>query len=786
MTVSKLGEAKRLYDIGFGIHHLRPNSKVPVKPGWTDGERDPYSLLKQDYKTGYNLGTKLGKPSQVGEGYLAVLDVDVKGSEKRHKATAAAWVEENFPGLLDSAPITLSGRGNGSMHIWVLVDSPLESHALYASNEQVEVFMPSAKSTEKQIEILGRDKVDAGWRLRPAFEIDFMCIGRQVVLPPSIHPDTGKEYKWKRPINSPEDLTLVDMTELLSNVQMQKRVGAPRNRTKVELLIVDVEDTELEMRLPPTITSAIFEGSDVKDRSAMCLSIALSMVSAGFKDEEILGVLTNRDFFIGDVAYEHSKSSYRQRAARWAFDYCVQKARHQADVAFQFSSEVVVEEKLSPEKAQKQHKELVSDLGQVNWKKLLEKTDSDNTKPSYKNIIIILQNDVSPEVFRLDLFGMIQTCSMETPWGGVADKKVSDQDYLNIKNWLTNKWKIQPNLNLIKEAVDTIAGMNSYHSVRDHLDALPAWDGEPRLDSWMKRLLGAKAPEPYLSAVSSKFLMCSIARIFNPGCKVDSVVIFEGMQGIGKSTVGRILATDKWFLDNLPDLHDKDSSLVIQGNWFVEMGELSTIRRADAELVKGYITRTTDKFRPPYGKNVEEFDRQCVFFGTTNRDDYLKDKTGNRRFLPVAVSTIDLEGLKDERNQLFAEAMFRYEMGEKTYLERDTKEYEQSQKIQIERVSEDESDVMVGLVYDWALDLRKKRNQLLVQGVKLKKLSFKIEDLFSDFASSDFGENVRPPLVEFAKHPYKYQMAGAALIKAGFQRYVSEGRSKWREKSPTI
>lgn len=781
MTVSKVQEAKRLYDLGFGVHWLRPNDKIPVKPGWTSDERDPYGLLKQDYVKGYNIGTKLGKPSHVGLGYLAVIDVDVKGSEKRHRKNAEAWVRENLPGLLDEAPITLSGRGNGSMHIWLLTEEPLESRKLFASNEEVEVYMPSAKSTTRQLEVLGKKKVQEGWRLRPAFEIDFMSKGRQVVLPPSTHPDTGKEYRWKRPITSTDDLQVVDVEKLIEALPAKKSVGRPKGGTvTTKHEIVDVDESVLDMRLEPKVLAGIYEGEGVNDRSAFCLTIALSMVRARFTDAEILGVLTKREFFIGDVAFEHAKTTNRYRAARWAHDYCVRKARTEADAAEVFKAEVKVYETLEEGEAKKQLKRVVTDLGQADWKRYLDRDGNDKLKPTYKNVRLILENAVGTDVFRRDVFAMRDYYGKDTPWGGTCGEMLNDDDPVLIKDWFAHKWKIEPHVNVVNEVMVSVCKANVYHPVREYLESLE-WDGVPRISTWLKDYLGAEGKEPYLSAVSRKFLVAAVARVFEPGKKFDHMLILEGLQGIGKSTVGNILAGDSWFLDSLPDLTDKDAALNLQGIWVCEMGELANLRRSDVEVTKAFITRRVDKVRPPYGKRYIESRRQCVFFGTTNAEEYLKDKTGNRRFWPVKVNDVDFAALSRDRDQLWAEALFVYDMvGEKLYLEGEAKE--QAGGEQEDRVTEDESDVIYSALSVWWLKLKKARKARAKEaGETLPALKFQLIELFEDFANAEDGVTVSPPLKNYRLDNFKLQQAANALRRLGLVKVKIKGRCWWRE-----
>lgn len=786
MSEKILSEAKRLHALGLAIHWLRPKSKIPVKSGWSGDSKDSLKILQQEFKSNYNIGTKLGKPSLIStpfgdEGYLAVIDVDVKGSTSKHQKTALAKIEEMFPGLLATAPITLSGRGNGSMHIWCLVDSPLESRALYASNEMVEVMMPSAKPTHQQIEVLGEKKVALGWRLRPAFEIDFMCDGRQVVLPPSIHPDTGKRYQWKNPINDSTDIPFVDMLERFENIKTNKksRVGRPEGGSVAMVKPVDVDELDLEMRLKPDVVTAIIEGEGVADRSAMCLSIAMHMVRAQFTDEEIVGVLTNRKFFIGDVAFEHAKTSNRMKAARWVERYCLEKAKAETSGVKDFESEVEIYETLSPEKAKEQKKRLVKDKKDIDWRLALDRTKEDKLKPTFKNVRMILENQIGSNVFIYDTFSLRQTYGMNTKWGGVKGVDVTDLDEIKIKNWLANEWKIEPPVNLIGEVISQICTSNAYHPVQQYLETLE-WDGVPRIDTWMQTYLGATGNELYLQAVSRKFLCAAVARVYNPGIKFDHMPIFEGMQGIGKSTVGRILASDKWFYDSDLDLRDKDSALNLQGQWVVEMGELANINRADVRQIKSFIVRQVDKVRPPYGKRMVESPRQCVFFGTTNDDSYLKDKTGNRRFWPVKVGDVDLVGLREDRDQLWAEALFAFDMGEPLWLPKEIEDL--AKEVQESRVVEDVSDIMVGNVENWWREIKKKRSELRKKSnEKIGVFKFKLTDLFGDFSGFDGVDGVTPPFKDFRQDNNSHlQMAAFSLKKIGFEKYKTKTGNMWK------
>ena len=160
---------------------------------------------------------------------------------------------------------------------------------------------------------------------------------------------------------------------------------------------------------------------------------------------------------------------------------------------------------------------------------------------------------------------------------------------------------------------------------------------------------------PFVRAVGAKWMISAVARIFKPGCKADCALILEGLQGLGKSTAARVIA-DPWFSDEIAEFGSKDAAMQLSGVWVIELAELDSMNRAGVDVVKSFISRSNDRFRPPYGRRVTEVRRQCVFVGTVNGNDYLKDETGGRRFWPVQCESIDIDALRRNRTQLWAEA----------------------------------------------------------------------------------------------------------------------------------
>lgn len=222
---------------------------------------------------------------------------------------------------------------------------------------------------------------------------------------------------------------------------------------------------------------------------------------------------------------------------------------------------------------------------------------------------------------------------------------------------------------MVEAAVAMVARDRPIHPVRTFLDGCRAvWDGTPRLHMLFEAHFGAEGDERYLAAVWRAFLISAVARIYAPGCKVDTVPVLEAVQGAGKSRSLRVLA-DPWITESLPPLSDsKEAALALRGVWFAELAELAAMSRAEVEHVKAFLSRQVDDIREPYARHSTRTPRQCVMVGTTNAATYLRDHTGNRRFWPVRCGVIDLDALARDRMQLFGEAVHAYEAGEPWHL----------------------------------------------------------------------------------------------------------------------
>ena len=253
------------------------------------------------------------------------------------------------------------------------------------------------------------------------------------------------------------------------------------------------------------------------------------------------------------------------------------------------------------------------------------------------------------------------------PWGKQAGTRWTDTDDSLATEWLQKEGRIYVSSTLVAEAVQTVAHEYSFHPVREYLDSLK-WDGIPRIDNWLRTYLGCDDSE-FVRAVGPRWLVSAVARILIPGSQADSVLLLEGLQGIQKSSALRVLAGEEWFADHIADLGSKDSRVDLLGKWIIEISELAATRGAEIEKVKAFLTARSDHFRPPYGRRSIDVLRQNVFAASTNDEQPFVDSTGNRRFWPVRCTRIDVNAIRRDREQLWAEAYHRFKQGEVWWLE---------------------------------------------------------------------------------------------------------------------
>lgn len=333
------------------------------------------------------------------------------------------------------------------------------------------------------------------------------------------------------------------------------------------------------------------------------------------------------------------------------------------------------------------------------WQTALELDKRGSVKDTLDNLVLIMQHDAALGTIAFNCHRDGIDCRGELPWAQVKSGW-SDSDNAALKVYLSKHYKLYSPTKT-KDAVLAVAAERAFHPVRDYFTHLPLWDGHERVETLLIDYFGAD-DNPYIRAVSRKTLVAAVARVHEPGIKFDQVPIIVGPQGIGKSTFFAKLG-GKWFSDSLTltDMRDKSGPEKLQGYWILELGELAGMRKADIESVKSFISRTDDKYRASYGVNVESHLRQSIVVGTTNAEmGFLRDITGNRRFWPVKVSgnssrkPWQMRG--DDVEQIWAEALFLYQLGENLYLE--------GEEVHIASEQQDdamESDEREGLVKEY-------------------------------------------------------------------------------------
>lgn len=361
-----------------------------------------------------------------------------------------------------------------------------------------------------------------------------------------------------------------------------------------------------------------------------------------------------------------------------------------------------------------------AEFSDEDWQNGLELDKSGHVKNTLRNLTLILENDPNLKgvVFNQLLDGM--EIKGEVPWNHPS-KFWRDADDAQLISYVDAHYGTFSARNY-DIAVTKVADDRAYHPIREFIESLPEWDKVPRVDTLLVDYLGA-SDTAYVRAVTRKTLCAAISRVLRPGCKFDSMLVLNGPQGVGKSTLIAKLAGE-WFSDslNLGDTKDKTAAEKLQGYWILEIGELAGLKKAEVETLRSFLSRQNDIYRAAFGKRATPHLRQCVFFGTTNAESgYLRDTTGNRRFWPVKTPG---NGKKQSWNltheeilQIWAEALVYVRQGEKLYLSAEMDALAKDE--QREAMESDEREGLVREYLDtllperWAeMDLFERRNFL--------------------------------------------------------------------------
>ncbi|MDR9795239.1 virulence-associated E family protein [Aeribacillus pallidus] len=338
------------------------------------------------------------------------------------------------------------------------------------------------------------------------------------------------------------------------------------------------------------------------------------------------------------------------------------------------------------------------------WKEKLELHPKTGLPlPTAANVELILSNGIWKDVLAYDAFGNAEVILKRLPWRDRLRTHRSYEPWLGaddkrLQHWFAKTYGIN-SARIIQNAFTEVVHRNMFHPIKSFIESRE-WDGVERAEAIFIDYLGAKDTH-YVRQVSRKMLLAAVTRLYEPGCKFDQMLVLVGPQGAGKSSLLAKLGQE-WFSDSLRTFENKEAGEHLQNAWIFEIGELSAMKKSEVEEVKAFLSKTEDRYRVAYDRQVSDFPRKCVFFGTTNTREFLRDTTGNRRFWPVEIRPeraqySHWEHLTKERvQQIWAEVLSWYKAGEPLELDSEArKEAERQQAAHME------SDPREGLIQEW-------------------------------------------------------------------------------------
>ena len=471
--------------------------------------------------------------------------------------------------------------------------------------------------------------------------IEFKTKGQQIVGAGSIHPETQKPYTIKcspfAPKNAPQ--VLLDLIERPEFEITQENKIAVYTDSEQNIL----RYIKFLQSCPPAIEG---EGGDVLTFKTACRGRDFAL--SPNKTFELMAEHFNpRCMPVWDIEDLKKKVD---NAYSYNYDV-VGKNTAEKD----FEKVLTLEERIAGE----HEEELKWDVGAKN-----------RLMPTIRNTVNYLLCKEYPflGIIKLNEFTDIMEFVKPSPWhNGKKLGIITDEDELQLKYWLSRVRGFNVPTQLCHEAFVIAAEKFRYHPIKDYLNSLK-WDNKPRLDRWLSTYAGCEDNER-TEAIARKVLVAAVARIYKPGCKFDNMLILEGEQGIGKSTLVAVLGGE-WYSDISITENDKDTVAAMQGHWIIEVSEMVCTKKVDAAKLKSFISKQSDRVRLAYRRNVRDYKRQSIFIGTTNETrGYLSSDSEQRRFWPVYCSKIDIDGLKADRDQLWAEAVVRYREGEPLHLD---------------------------------------------------------------------------------------------------------------------
>lgn len=694
--------AQSLLGLGFSVHWLHKKQKRPVGKDWQNAPVPTAAQLAGSYESGFNLGVRLGEPSRVGESlYLHVIDADIRMADQADEALAK--LRELLPVNPDTLPMVRSGSGGASFHLYFVTTKPFRSKMLLRSD--------------------GKHRTEDGvWHFD--YEVELFGTGKQVVLPPSIHP-SGKPYVWEREFDAFEmefnDAYTIDADDLsrlavIEQDSFQYESVAPLDFKpgRMESLLDDVPVSDLHY--------------DDWLRLGQALHHQLGGTEEGFqlwlKHTERSTKHDGKPSTVRTMRMKwRSFGKYRGRPVTMAtISQWAQAARADA-MAAEFEELEGLDDETDGRSGQRQDgddfagmfDDVVDDdsadagdsVGsdeptparpedddnepKLPWRSLLDCNEEGGYRSNLHNLKLIVANDprfkgvirknlLAQGIVRMGKPGKLKRREKAAkPTVQLTGRIWEQSDFINGDPWLDDHdgdvraiieapktmggYGIKVSDRDLTQAIRSAGNMSAFHPVQDYLKGL-TWDGVKRLDSLFVDYL--RTPDnAYYRSIARLTLIAAVTRVFEPGHKWDTAPILEGLQGRRKSTFIKILGKN-WASELDGDFAD-DKMMIekMHGKWVLEMPELSGFSKAEVSHIKAFMTRQEDRARMAYDKRVTDFRRQCIFMGTTNDKRYLKDDSGGRRFWPVECGfgpdeEIDTEKLETEIDQIWAEAYLGY------------------------------------------------------------------------------------------------------------------------------
>lgn len=690
-----LDAALRYADQGASLVLLRAQSKVPVEEAWASAPRLTVEALKSRWR-GHNIGVRLGEPSKIGKRYLHALDMDISDPRSADEAWAAA--KAMFAGAGRWAAVISGSRGE-SRHLYFLTDKPFRKRNLARSSRKI---------------------TTASGKTKRAWEIDLYGTGVQVVLPPSVHPDTGLTYEWEGEEPDLSDLTVVPSAEI-ERVLAQKPAAATTQRAGRErdpLSIAELETALFEVPFYDNrdggldyddwrdVVFAVHEhyaGTDDEEEAFAVLEewSALSDKHRSSELERVYDAIHDEDKRESRVTiaslvkrlrdYEADPRTRRERWERGGIAFRDERGR---------AREMEEQDRERREADERLHREIEDARARGlehpgEWRVRIERDGNRDPVFSVESLcLMIARHEIIQAIFRTDQvtrelvlvynekhakecerFGL----SPRVPHGSYDER----HHYLALREIILTEaptWAAKRGFTkaLINDAVLSATDSGAY-SPFDRTAELFAerWDGKRRIHRFLTDYLGAE--DTRATEAISEFILCAAAARYKfPGVRVDNMLVLQGEEGGGKNRVWQYLchhnesAARPCLLETAADItNPREYIAQTHGKIIVHFSELTAMRRKDAQTVKDFVTRPSDEARLVYARSTVAVPRTWVLVGSTNEERFLIDTTGNRRFLVVRCIKPESDehgvpkfnkrfaDLIRERGQIWAEAMHR-------------------------------------------------------------------------------------------------------------------------------